>query len=116
MLTRVVPVVCRTAVVRSSLRLLSAQATDDFALHEFGEKYLGHRKAAFTEKLEIIDPDKAPAMPIYRVTDTKGNLLDSSQDPNFDKVCLHILKGSGSAKWAFLRLWWCLVVEFPSTP
>ncbi|EPB71269.1 dehydrogenase E1 component [Ancylostoma ceylanicum] len=86
MLSRVVPSVARVALARSSLRLLTTQAAgDEFSLKEFSEKYLGHRKAAFTEKLEIIDPDIAPALPIYRVTDTQGNIIDHSHDPNFDK-------------------------------
>ncbi|KHJ86844.1 hypothetical protein OESDEN_13394 [Oesophagostomum dentatum] len=86
MLSRVVPSVARAALVRNSVRLLTAQAGDEFSLKEFSEKYLGYRKAAFTEKLDIIDPDHAPALPIYRVTDAQGNIIDHSQDPNFDKV------------------------------
>ncbi|PIO59363.1 dehydrogenase E1 component [Teladorsagia circumcincta] len=53
-------------MTRSSFRLLSSQTGDEFTLKEFGEKYFGHRKAVFTEKLEIIDPDASPAIPIYR--------------------------------------------------
>ncbi|KAK6746088.1 hypothetical protein RB195_012291 [Necator americanus] len=85
MLSRVVPSVARAALVRSSVRLLTTQAGDDFTLKEFSEKYLGYRKAAFTEKLEIIDPSAEPALPIYRVTDMQGNIIDHSQDPNLDK-------------------------------
>lgn len=54
-------------------------------MKEFGEKYLGHRKAAFTEKLEILDPKNVPALPIYRVTDMHGEIIDKSCDPNFGK-------------------------------
>ncbi|WKY01663.1 hypothetical protein Q1695_015572 [Nippostrongylus brasiliensis] len=82
MLTRVLPSASRAAFSRTSLRHMTA---DEFALKEFGEKYLGYRKAAFTEKLEIIDPNKTPALPIYRVTDMKGDIIDKSSDPNFDK-------------------------------
>ncbi|KAL6725177.1 2-oxoisovalerate dehydrogenase subunit alpha [Ancylostoma duodenale] len=85
MLSRVVQPIARVALARNSLRLLTTAAGDEFSLKEFSEKYLGHRKAAFTEKLEIIDPDVAPALPIYRVTDTQGNIIDHSHDPNFDK-------------------------------
>ncbi|PIO70508.1 2-oxoisovalerate dehydrogenase subunit alpha, domain protein [Teladorsagia circumcincta] len=42
-------------------------------------------QAVFTEKLEIIDPDASPAIPIYRVSDMEGNIIDKSSDPNFDK-------------------------------
>ncbi|XGW14722.1 hypothetical protein V3C99_000751 [Haemonchus contortus] len=92
MLSRVLPVT-RVALTRASIRLLTAQPGDEFTLKEFGEKYLGHRKAAFTEKLEFVDPDVAPALPIYRVSDMQGNVIDSSCDPNLDKeMCLKIYR------------------------
>ncbi|CAD6188299.1 unnamed protein product [Caenorhabditis auriculariae] len=50
-----------------------------------GDSEAGHRKAAFTENLEIIDADKTKAIPIYRVTDAEGQIIDKSQDPQFDK-------------------------------
>ncbi|VDM54036.1 unnamed protein product [Angiostrongylus costaricensis] len=32
-----------------------------------------------------MDPNELPAIPIYRVTNTLGNIIDESQDPKFDK-------------------------------
>ncbi|CAJ0580997.1 unnamed protein product, partial [Mesorhabditis spiculigera] len=68
-----------------SRRFATAQDRDDFRLQEYSQKYLGYRKAAFTEKLELIDSSKMAAVPIYRVTDGLGNFIDESQDPNFGK-------------------------------
>lgn len=42
-------------------------------------------QAQFTEKLEIINADATPAIPIYRVTNAVGDVIDKSQDPNFDE-------------------------------
>ncbi|CAI5444407.1 unnamed protein product [Caenorhabditis angaria] len=58
---------------------------DAFRLDEYSGKYLGHRKVNFTEKLEIIDANKTAAIPIYRVTNAVGDVIDQSQDPKFDK-------------------------------
>ncbi|VDD92482.1 unnamed protein product [Enterobius vermicularis] len=59
--------------------------SDAFRLKEFSEKYLHGRKVSFTENLEFICPEKVPVLPIYRVTDTNGEIMDSSQDPHLDK-------------------------------
>ncbi|KAI6187616.1 2-oxoisovalerate dehydrogenase subunit alpha [Aphelenchoides besseyi] len=60
--------------------------SDEFRLQEFSQKYLGYRKARFTETLSIFDSNKTDAFPIYRVTNSNGEFLDSSQDPNLPKV------------------------------
>ncbi|CAG9536579.1 unnamed protein product [Cercopithifilaria johnstoni] len=52
----------------------------DFRINEFTEKYLSHRKAEFTEKLEIFSPNQQPTIPIYRVTNSEGQIID----PNYD--------------------------------
>ncbi|CAD5214670.1 unnamed protein product [Bursaphelenchus okinawaensis] len=62
-----------------------ARSTDEFRLNEYSEKYLGHRKARFTETLEFIDSTKHDAVPIYRITDTDGEFLDANQDPGFSE-------------------------------
>ncbi|CAA16329.2 2-oxoisovalerate dehydrogenase subunit alpha, mitochondrial [Caenorhabditis elegans] len=72
----------RVATVRS---MASTVEGDAFRLSEYSSKYLGHRKAAFTEKLEIVNADDTPALPIYRVTNAVGDVIDKSQDPNFDE-------------------------------
>ncbi|PAV76395.1 hypothetical protein WR25_07410 [Diploscapter pachys] len=76
---------CRLARTTAAAGRKYATSADDFVLAEFSQKYLGYRKAAFTEKLEIFDADKTPAFPIYRVTDAAGNIIDHSHDPKFDK-------------------------------
>ena len=40
----------------------------------------------FTQKMKFIDPATVPAIPIYRISDTEGNILDEEQDPGFDQV------------------------------
>ncbi|VDM07219.1 unnamed protein product [Wuchereria bancrofti] len=52
----------------------------DFRIYEFTDKYLSHRKAEFTEKLEIISSAQQPTIPIYRVTNSEGQFID----PNYD--------------------------------
>ncbi|KAL4001699.1 2-oxoisovalerate dehydrogenase subunit alpha mitochondrial [Acanthocheilonema viteae] len=52
----------------------------DFRINEFTDKYLSHRKAEFTEKLEILSPTQQPTIPIYRVTNSEGQFID----PNYD--------------------------------
>ncbi|GMS87293.1 hypothetical protein PENTCL1PPCAC_9468, partial [Pristionchus entomophagus] len=67
--------------------------SDEFRLKEYSQKYLGYRKAAFTESLEIVDPAAAPAFPIYRVTDATGKIIDQEHDPKFDEEhALHMYR------------------------
>ncbi|CAB16474.1 2-oxoisovalerate dehydrogenase subunit alpha [Caenorhabditis elegans] len=75
----------RVATVRSTVSTVEGDA---FRLSDYSSKYLGHRIAAFTEKLEIVNADDTPALPIYRVTNAVGDVIDKSQDPNFDEQSL----------------------------
>uniref|UniRef100_A0AC34Q6G2 2-oxoisovalerate dehydrogenase subunit alpha n=1 Tax=Panagrolaimus sp. JU765 TaxID=591449 RepID=A0AC34Q6G2_9BILA len=75
-------------VWKRNLRLYSSAVGDDFRLEEFSSKYLGHRKAKFTENLEFIDSGNAEAISIYRATNTAGDFVDPSQDPNLSKDVL----------------------------
>uniref|UniRef100_A0A914WCI9 2-oxoisovalerate dehydrogenase subunit alpha n=2 Tax=Plectus sambesii TaxID=2011161 RepID=A0A914WCI9_9BILA len=63
----------------------SSTSAEQQTLSEFSSKYLGHRKASFTEKLEIVDPLKAEAFPIYRVMNYEGKIIDPQHDPKFDQ-------------------------------
>lgn len=38
-------------------------------------------RSTFTEKLEFVEPDIYDGIPVYRVMDKKGNVIDPSQDP-----------------------------------
>uniref|UniRef100_A0A0N5BBE4 2-oxoisovalerate dehydrogenase subunit alpha n=1 Tax=Strongyloides papillosus TaxID=174720 RepID=A0A0N5BBE4_STREA len=62
-----------------------ASSSDAFKLAEFSEKFLGYRKAEFTEKMAFLDSTKDKAIPIYRVTNSEGQFTDPSQDPKFSK-------------------------------
>jgi len=42
-------------------------------------------KAAYTEKLEILQPDVENGIPIYRVMDRNGKVFDLSHEPSIDK-------------------------------
>lgn len=69
-----------------SSKKATAQSADDFRLTEFSEKYLGYRKARFTEKLEIISSvTTESAFPIFRVMDSEGDFIDPSLDPVMPK-------------------------------
>ncbi|KJH40825.1 putative 2-oxoisovalerate dehydrogenase subunit alpha [Dictyocaulus viviparus] len=102
MLSRFYPCLARVATT-NGVNFFATHSSDEFTLKEYSEKYLGYRKvcsfiailivnlylnflqAVFTERLEIIDPNKIAAIPIYRVTDSLGNIIDDSHDPHFDK-------------------------------
>jgi len=79
LLTRSAKLVCLAR------RFVNAKSSDEFRLHEFSEKYLGYRKARFTETLDIVDSNKTEAFPIYRVTNSNGEFIDAGQDPNLSK-------------------------------
>ena len=53
--------------------------------HEDKPQYPGAR-SSFTTNLEFIIPENIEGIPVYRVMDRKGTILDPSQDP---KVCHH---------------------------
>lgn len=38
-------------------------------------------RSSFTEKLDFIEPDIYDGIPVYRVMDKKGQVIDPSQDP-----------------------------------
>ena len=38
-------------------------------------------RSKFVEHLSFIEPDKVDGIPVYRVMDRKGNIIDPSQDP-----------------------------------
>ena len=38
-------------------------------------------KSKFTEKLEFLLPETVEGIPVYRVLDRRGNVIDPSQDP-----------------------------------
>jgi len=50
-------------------------------------------KAAYTQKLEFIQPDVANGIPIYRVMDRHGSVFDQSHDPQLSEdTMLHMYK------------------------
>ena len=42
-------------------------------------------KAAYTEKLEVLQPDVKNGIPIYRVMDRDGKVFDSTHEPSIEK-------------------------------
>lgn len=50
-------------------------------------------RSNFTEKLEFIQPNIYDGIPVYRVMDRTGTILDASQDPNLSKeTCLDMYR------------------------
>lgn len=49
----------------------------------------GIRAASFVSKPSLTMPENYDPIPIYRVMDADGNILDSSQDPQLDKEKIH---------------------------
>jgi len=38
-------------------------------------------RSSFTTALEFINPESFAGVPVYRIMDRQGNIIDSSQDP-----------------------------------
>ena len=51
--------------------------------HEFQEKprFPGAVNAHYTEKMDFVVPDDGQIIPVYRVIDLNGNVLNESHDP-----------------------------------
>ncbi|KAK2171678.1 hypothetical protein NP493_1042g00039 [Ridgeia piscesae] len=50
-------------------------------------------KCRYTQKLEVLEPDQKDPIPVYRVMDNKGNVIDADEDPQFDKeTCLKMYR------------------------
>lgn len=68
-------------------RLCSAttQPFTQYSGEDAGPNFPGS-KAKWTEQLEFVQPDLYDGIPIYRVADRKGIILDASQDPQLDEA------------------------------
>lgn len=44
-------------------------------------RFPGAPNCQFTEKMEFTDPSKVEPMPVYRVMDRQGKVIDESHDP-----------------------------------
>ena len=68
-------------------RLLSLQlystVSEQAPKHEFQEKprFPGAVNAHYTEKMDFVVPDDGQIIPVYRVMDLNGNVLNESHDP-----------------------------------
>jgi 2-oxoisovalerate dehydrogenase E1 component alpha subunit len=49
----------------------------------------GIRAANFVSKLQFIHPESYDPIPIYRIMDSEGNLIDEAQDPKLSKETVH---------------------------
>lgn len=58
------------------------------SLGEYSSKYLGHRQASFIQQLEIVNPNNQASLPIYRVMDEQGEILQSAEDPQLPQETL----------------------------
>ncbi len=58
-------------------------------------KYLNHRPASFTTSLEPVEHEHLATIPIYRVMDFYGKVVDGAHDPNLSPdVCVKMYKVS----------------------
>ncbi len=56
-------------------------------------KYLNHLPASFTTELRPLDPTEVTSIPIYRVMDFTGRVLDGAHDPQLSAdVCVKMYK------------------------
>ena len=60
----------------SSSRQKPSLAVDD------KPKFPGSKSIDWTETLQFINPDEKDGIPVYRVMSKKGELINSSEDPN----------------------------------
>ena len=65
-----------------SLQLYST-VSEKAPKHEFQEKprFPGAANAHYTEKMDFVNPDDGQIIPVYRVMDLDGNVLNESHDP-----------------------------------
>ena len=72
---------------------LSASPTEGSAKPAYTEEerplFPGSR-SKFTEKLEFVEPDIYDGIPVYRVMDKKGSIIDPSQDPKVGETLLQL--------------------------
>ncbi|WAR19766.1 ODBA-like protein [Mya arenaria] len=71
--------------LHQSLVQKTAQTGDN---HEEKPEYPGSKQLKFVHQLELLDPDKEPGIPVYRVMDRKGKIVQhegGNEDPNLDK-------------------------------
>ena len=59
-------------------------------LDEEGKSFLGGPRT-FVHKLEFLEPKLEDSIPIYRVFDQQGKIIDSSQDPNVSSANLNLI-------------------------
>ncbi|KAI0225875.1 2-oxoisovalerate dehydrogenase subunit alpha, mitochondrial [Lamellibrachia satsuma] len=53
------------------------------------DQFFPGTKCSYTQKLEVLEPDQSDPIPVYRVMDNKGNVIDANEDPQLDKeTCL----------------------------
>jgi len=72
---------------RKSTRLLNAcvYTTCQRASYSQDKPEFPGSRSRFTEKLQFIQPETYEGIPVYRVMDRKGVVIDPSQDPNLGK-------------------------------
>ena len=68
------PQVLQVRQLSTSLILPRSTSTSDL--------FFPGTKCQYTLKLDILTPETDTPIPVYRVMDTKGNIIDSSHDPN----------------------------------
>ena len=67
---------------------LCSSDTGSINEHEFQEKprFPGAVNSCYAEKMSFLDPDDGEAIPVYRVMDRNGKVLDESHDPKVKSV------------------------------
>ena len=55
-------------------------------------RFPGSKSIDWTETLQFINPDEKEGIPVYRVMSKRGDILNSSEDPNVRIHKFHITK------------------------
>ncbi|XP_071490754.1 2-oxoisovalerate dehydrogenase subunit alpha, mitochondrial-like [Diadema antillarum] len=75
--------ILRHDVVRKQLHY-SATRCQEFAVDDDKPRFPGS-KSVFTEKLSFLQPDTYDGIPVYRVMNRDGEVIDPEEDPGLDK-------------------------------
>ncbi len=66
----------------------SLEEAERETLTQFSEQYVSKKGIRFTETLSPVFPSQVAALPIYRVMDFDGRVLNELEDPNLHKETL----------------------------
>jgi len=87
--------VCKDRIYSVGCRMLTTIYPEIFFFQNFSvssrvsaldDHFFPGTKCRYTQKLEVLEPDQKDPIPVYRVMDNKGNVIDADEDPQVSLV------------------------------